>query len=191
MPGVTPKVHTRLLPYARRLEPRQPEAVDLVIIHCTELPDLETAREYGRHIHYHGTRTGNSGHFYIDRDGRIEAWVDPDRIAHHTRHYNKRSLGIELVNKGRWPDWLHSDLQAMTEPYPSAQIEALLWLLNDLPSTLTSLRWIAGHDQLDRAMVSASDSPHELVRRKRDPGHLFPWKRVLASSALTPFPDRG
>ena len=42
--------------------------VDLVVIHCTELPDLAIAREYGERV-LHDNGSGNSGHFYIDRDG--------------------------------------------------------------------------------------------------------------------------
>ena len=38
------------LSYEGRLQPRALEAVDLVVIHCTELPDLATAREYGERI---------------------------------------------------------------------------------------------------------------------------------------------
>ena len=102
------------LSYEGRLKRRLPDEIDLVVIHCTELPDLKTAREYGERIHHTSTRTGNSGHFYIDRDGSIESWIDPERIAHHTRGYNERSVGIELVNNGRWPDWFRSDNQVMT-----------------------------------------------------------------------------
>ena len=41
----TPQVFA--LPYESRLEQRPLSQVDLVVIHCTELPDLATAREYG------------------------------------------------------------------------------------------------------------------------------------------------
>src|SRR5690349_2752205 len=115
----------RPLPYADRLAPRAPADIDLVVVHCTELPDLAMAREYGERVHY-DAGTGNSGHLYIDRDGRVERWVPYDRVAHHCRGYNPRSIGIELVNTGRWPDWFDSRRQAMTEPYPEAQIDALI-----------------------------------------------------------------
>ena len=58
------------LPYEERLEPRQLADIDLVVIHCTELPDLAMAREYGERLHYE-VGTGNSGHYYIDRDGAV------------------------------------------------------------------------------------------------------------------------
>ena len=103
------------LPYESRLAERPLSQVDLVVIHCTELPDLATAREYGERVLY-DSGTGNSGHYYIDRDGSVHVFVRPGRVAHHVRGYNERSVGIELVNAGRYPHWLDSRHQAMDEP---------------------------------------------------------------------------
>jgi N-acetylmuramoyl-L-alanine amidase len=175
------------LPYEGLLDPRGRAQIDLVVIHCTELPDLATAREYGERVLYpQGERvgTGNSGHYYVDRDGSIHGFVQPERIAHHTRGYNPRSVGIELVNTGRYPDWLDSRHQAMDEPYTRAQIAALIALLNQLRAQLPQLRWIAGHEDLDTAQIPASDDPTRTVARKRDPGPLFPWPDVLARVPL-------
>lgn len=176
------------LPYERLLEPRPLAQVDLVVVHCTELPDLATAREYGERVLYPGSGTGNSGHWYIDRDGAVERWVDPARTAHHVRGFNPRSVGVELVNTGRWPHWLDARHQAMDEPYPEAQVAALVALLRALPRALPALRWIAGHEDLDRERVPASDDPSVQVFRKRDPGPMFPWQRVLAEAALQRLP---
>jgi N-acetylmuramoyl-L-alanine amidase len=177
------------LPYEGRLDPRPLSQVDLVVVHCTELPDLATAREYGERVLYPerddgSGGTGNSGHYYVDRDGACHRFVAPDRIAHHVRGYNPRSVGIELVNRGRWPDWLDSRRQAMDEPYPDAQVDALVALLQALRAELPALRYVAGHEDLDTAMVPASDDPAILVPRKRDPGPMFPWQRVLAQVDL-------
>lgn len=177
------------LPYATRLDERDPSVIDLVVIHCTELPDLATAREYGERIHYPASGTGNSGHFYIDRDGRTEAWVPMSRVAHHVRGRNGRSIGIELVNRGRFPDWYHSGHQEMTEAYCEAQLMALGALLDRLCRHLPALRWVAGHEQLDRERVPASDDPTLRVFRKRDPGPLFPWPRILAGTSLQRLPE--
>ena len=176
------------LPYEGLLESRPLAQVDLVVVHCTELPDLASAREFGERVLYPGSGTGNSGHWYIDRDGQVERWVDPSRIAHHVRGFNARSVGIELVNTGRWPHWLDSRHQAMAEPYPEPQLEALVALLRGLPADLPALRWIAGHEALDTTVVAASDDPALQVRRKRDPGPLFPWDRILAAVPLQPLP---
>jgi N-acetylmuramoyl-L-alanine amidase len=172
------------LPYEDRLEPRPLSDVDLVVVHCTELPDLDTAREFGERILYPGSATGNSGHWYIDRDGDTVRYVRPERIAHHVRGYNARAIGVELVNRGRWPDWLDSRRQSFDEPYPDVQVDALLRLLEDLQSSLPALRWIAGHEDLDTASAPASDDPAVRVPRKRDPGPLFPWPRVMAATTL-------
>lgn len=177
-------VHDLPLPYVERLQERRIEDIDLVVIHCTELPDLALARAYGERVLYADTGTGASGHWYIERDGRIHRWVPSARIANHTRGYNPRSVGIELVNTGRYPDWFRHDNQVMTEPYPESQVAALLALLAAMKAELPNLRHIAGHEDLDLARVPASDRPELEVPRKRDPGPMFPWARVLAASGL-------
>lgn len=181
-------MHTLPLSYVDRLAPRDTADIDLVVVHCTELPDLATAREYGERVMHPDSGTGNSGHFYIDRDGSVHAWVPVERVAHHVRGWNPRSIGIELVNRGRFPDWLDSRHQAMDEPYPDAQVDALVALLQRLAAELPSLRFVAGHEDLDTERVAASDDPALRVPRKRDPGPLFPWPRVLASVPLTRLP---
>jgi len=182
-----PHIHIDHLPYVPHLAPRPLDAIDLVVIHCTELPDLATARAYGEQVLYPDSGTGNSGHWYLDRDGRIIEYVPPERIAHHVRGHNPRSVGIELVNRGRWPDWLDSRRQTPDEAYPSAQIAALRALLQHLETALPGLRQIAGHEDLDTERVPASDNPTLFVRRKRDPGPLFPWGEVLRGMGLKRF----
>jgi len=172
------------LAYVSRLETRPEGALDLVVIHCTELPDLATARVYGQRICYPESKTGNSGHFYIERNGHTEQWVPVDRVAHHVRGHNVRSIGIELVNTGRFPDWLHSARQAMPEPYPPRQISSLVKLLQYLCREHRSLQWIAGHEDLDRRKVPSTDKPGRLVQRKMDPGPNFPWTTVLGQVGL-------
>lgn len=171
------------LPYVEQLEQRRLEQVELVVIHCTELPDLAAARTAGERVLY-PSGTGNSGHFYIDRAGQVHVWVPPERIAHHVRGHNARSVGIELVNTGRYPDWLASHSQRMTEPYSAEQIQALRALLANLQTQLPRLREIAGHEDLDTDQVAASDDPAQLVFRKRDPGPLFPWGDALRGLRL-------
>ena len=56
-PPTDPGIRPWPLPYAARLESRDPAHVDLVVIHCTELPDLPLAREYGERVLY-DTGTG-------------------------------------------------------------------------------------------------------------------------------------
>lgn len=174
-----PPVEIDPLPYEQTLDARPLSQIDLVVVHCTETPTLESAREFGERVLYEGSGTGNSGHYYIDRDGRVLLYVRPDRIAHHVRGYNPRSIGIELVNTGRYPHWRDSKHQAMDEPYPEAQIAALIALLAHLQAQFPSVKFIAGHEDLDREMESAMDDPAVQVPRKRDPGPLFPWARIM------------
>lgn len=167
-----------------RLETREVNEIDLLVLHCTELPGLGDARRYGENVIYPDSGTGNSGHFYIDRDGRVEQWVSTTRIAHHVRSYNERSIGIELVNSGRYPDWYHTGHQRMGEPYTTAQIDALNSLIGHLERTCPALKFITGHEELDRQEIPSSDEPGVLIRRKMDPGPLFPWNDVLAVTLL-------
>ena len=173
------------MPYADRLDQRDLAEIDLLVIHCTELPDLESAREYGERIHHEESQTGNSGHYYIEKDGSLHCWVETDRVAHHVISYNHRSIGIELLNKGRWPDWFNSNNQVMTDPYPEDQIASLIHLIRHLQANIPALKFISGHENLDESIIAASDAPTKLIRRKLDPGPLFPWPQVLKQTGLT------
>jgi len=184
LPQAALSIHERPLRYVERLDRRSLSQIDLLIVHATELPTLEMARNFGEKIRYASSGSGNSGHFYIDRDGAIEQFVPLERVAHHIRGYNGRSVGVELVNTGRYPHWYRLDHQRITEPYPNAQIEALVNLCNQLSLQIPTLSWIAGHDELDISEVAAEDSPETLIRRKVDPGAHFPWSQVLGSSKL-------
>ena len=179
-----PPVEIDPLPYEQKLDARPLSQIDLVVVHCTETPTLASAREFGERVLYEASGTGNSGHYYLDRDGRVLLYVRPDRVAHHVRGHNPRSIGIELVNTGRYPHWRDSKHQAMDEPYPEAQIAALIALLAHLQAQFPSVKFIAGHEDLDREMEQALDDPTVQVPRKRDPGPLFPWDAVLAGCGL-------
>lgn len=185
-----PEIIQRLLSYNNYLQARALDAIEQAVIHATELPDLVMAREYGDRIHYPESGTGNSGHFYIDRDGSVEQWVKLDRIAHHVAGHNERSVGIELVNRGRYPDWLDSRHQVWPETCPAEQIAALIGLLVALKKELPNLKFIAGHDELDTRKVPASDNPDIRVARKLDPGPDFPWTEVVAGCSLERLPGQ-
>lgn len=171
------------LPYELKLEARPRAQIDLVVIHCTELPTLDDARRAGERILY-PSGTGNSGHYYIDRDGSVHVYVRPERIAHHVRGHNARAVGIELVNTGRYPHWLARDSQRMDEPYTPAQIASLIALLASLQRDLPALKYIAGHEDLDTTREPASDDARVQVPRKMDPGPMFPWDDVLRATPL-------
>src|SRR3972149_1333212 len=95
---------------------------NFVIIHATS---NDTAEQALRTLTDPVRRV--SAHYLIGRDGRIYQLVDERARAWHageskwgaTTDLNSVSLGIELDNNG-------------DEPFPDAQISALLTLLNDL-----------------------------------------------------------
>jgi N-acetylmuramoyl-L-alanine amidase len=177
-------IHDWPLSYESRLDRRRLDVIDLVVIHCTELPDMAMTREFGERIRYAGNQTGNSGHYYIDTDGTVYRFVADDRIAHHTHGHNARSIGIEVANIGRYPHWNDSRHQTFTVPYTQPQIDALLALLRQLRTHIPSLRHIAGHEDLDRRLEPASDDPTIMLPRRQDPGPLFPWGEVVPASGL-------
>ncbi|MCP5050646.1 MAG: N-acetylmuramoyl-L-alanine amidase [bacterium] len=173
------KIAETLLPYNQNLEKRDTGSIDMIVVHCTELPDLEEAREYGERILYQKSRTGNSGHFYIDKDGTIYRYVEDNRVAHHTKGYNGASIGIEIVNAGRYPNWFHSKKQVPSEKYTDAQVRTTIALINHLKRKYPGISKLKRHSDLDKRTMPSKDSPTIRIRRKIDPGPLFPWNKVL------------
>jgi N-acetylmuramoyl-L-alanine amidase len=125
-------------------------------------------------IHYTSDRTAEeslrtltspvlevSAHYLVGRDGRIYQLVDERARAWHAgvsrwggdTDINSSSIGIELDNDGK-------------QPFPGAQIDALLRLLADLRERYR----IPAANVLGHSDVAP--------RRKVDPGRLFPWKRL-------------
>jgi len=102
-----------------------------------------------------------SAHYLIGRDGTIMQLVDERARAWHAgaskwgadTDLNSASLGIELDNNGR-------------EPFPDAQISALLRLLADIKERYS----IPVANFLGHADVAP--------RRKTDPSRYFPWKTL-------------
>jgi N-acetylmuramoyl-L-alanine amidase len=102
-----------------------------------------------------------STHYLIGRDGTIYQLVDERARAWHAGEsqwgadtdLNSSSLGIELDNNG-------------DEPFPDAQISALLALLRDI-----ELRY---QIPLENFLGHADIAP----QRKADPSRYFPWKTL-------------
>ena len=123
--------------------------------------------------------TGASGHYYIDRDGNMEQYVPDDRIANHTVGWNNKTLSIELVNEGRFPEHYQSDQQKTIHFYPQKQIDTLVELLTEFKRRYPTIKYVQGHEDLDRRKVPSTDDPTIFVERKMDPGNTFPWVEVL------------
>lgn len=163
------------LPFCDELPSRPDTSIDTVILHCTELPTLEQSFAVAEQDRLH-----RSGHLYIDRDGSIYRLVPEDRVARHTRGWNERSIGIELINRGRYAEWFDSRRQVPTEGYPAPQIDALKNILGYLRVRFPSLSKLLRHSDVDLREVPSSDNPDVLVRRRIDPGPLFPWNETLS-----------
>lgn len=169
-----------LLPWHDLLEVQPPDAVSLVVLHCTEQPTLQAAREEALAAWEREQGTSVAAHYYVDRDGTTYRYVEDDRVTHHVFGYNHRAIGVELVNDGRYPHWFRSDHQDPTDPYTRPQLEAVAALVTDLAERHAGIRRIARHADLDRRMVRAHDDPTRWVRRRIDPGPQFPWEWLLA-----------
>ena len=159
---------------ARRTGNPRTQAIDMVVIHSTGGPTCDdatgkpiwvkagTLAEDMRQIEAH-PKLGI--HYMIDRDGTLRASVPEDEVANHVFHYSGRSIGIELVNDGDGRD-----------PFPKAQLDALVKLLRDIKQRRGITRdSIKRHSDLDHAPLSCDRAQ----RRKVDPGAAFPYKAVL------------
>jgi N-acetylmuramoyl-L-alanine amidase len=133
-------------------------------------------------IHYTGMKTAEealerlcdptsevSAHYTIDEDGTLYRHVDPHKRAWHAgvskwgdlSNFNDFSIGIELVNPGHEHGY---------RPFPDIQIETLIKLIKDL------YRQFPIHPEL---VLGHSDIAPD---RKKDPGELFPWDRLIAEN---------
>lgn len=140
----------------------------LIVLHGTEQDSVEESLLT--------LRTRNSGgrvsaHYLVGRDGALYQLVADQHRAWHAgggrwgtiTDVNSASIGIELDNNG-------------VDPFPAAQMAALIRLLDDLCARLDIPR--------TQVIAHADMAP----TRKRDPGRLFPWKQ-LAEAGLGRWPD--
>jgi N-acetyl-anhydromuramyl-L-alanine amidase AmpD len=150
------------------------QAIDMVVIHSTGGPTCDA--KTGKPV-WIGAGTlednirqieadRNLGiHYMIDRDGTLRASVPEEQMAHHVFHYSGRSIAIELINNGDGRD-----------PFPEAQLAALVKLLRDITQRRGITRnGIKRHSDLDHALMSCDKTQ----RRKVDPGAAFPFNSVL------------
>jgi len=147
-------------------------AVDLLVLHYTELPlkeSLEILSDDKREKRV-------SAHYVLAEDGTAYRLVPEDRVAWHAgqSHWrgrealNATSIGIEIVN-------LHGD----RHDYPPRQIAALIELCRAV---------LARHPAIvPQNVVGHSDIAPQ---RKIDPGLRFPWKTLAdAGIGLCPKSD--
>lgn len=167
--------------HALRTGPPRTERIDMVVIHSTGGPtcDLRTGlpiwvgagtlEDNLRQIEAHPTL---GIHHMIDRDGTARASVPEDQLAHHVFRYSGRSIAIELVNDGDGID-----------PFPAAQLDALVALLREIQQRHGLARdGVRRHSDLDAGSMACDRSR----RRKVDPGTAYPHETILDRAFRSP-----
>lgn len=137
--------------------------VSMIVLHYTVIPTCEES--LARLSDSTNEAGGVSAHYLVDRDGTLYRLVDESKRAWHAGlgswagldDINSRSIGIEIVNIGLTED-------GKREPFPNAQIEAVIKLCKDIQSRYP-IKYVLGHSDV-------------APQRKQDPGEAFPWKRL-------------
>ena len=126
-------------------------------------------------------------HYLVDRDGQIFCFIPEDRSAWHagygtwlddekyTNKMNKYSIGSELMGMGTYEEmsgylhkWQYKKIPQEDLGFTDAQYEALADLVADV---------CRRHEiPLDRDHIIGHD---EFSPKKRDPGELFDWSRII------------
>ena len=125
-----------------------------------------------------------SAHYLLSDETppRIYRLVDESRRAWHSgpsawkghRMLNASSIGIEIVHPGFT---LGPDKQRIYLPFPEAQMQALIPLIQDI---------VKRHDiRPERILGHGEVTPSY----KEDPGPTFPWKRLSELGITPPWPD--
>lgn len=107
-------------------------------------------------------------HYIVDRDGKIAKSINEDRVAWHANDYNRRSIGIELVNNG---DGI--------ELYPEKQVDALADLTEQIRARhkRINISNVVRHSDIDSRTFFCGGKRVDL---KQDPGPLFPYDGFLS-----------
>jgi N-acetylmuramoyl-L-alanine amidase len=127
-----------------------------------------------------------SAHYLLSDETppRVFRLVDESRRAWHSgvsgwkghRLLNASSIGIEIVHPGYKPG-PGPDRQRIYQPFPEAQIDALIPLVRDI---------VQRHQiRPDRVLAHGEVTP----AYKEDPGPTFPWARLAAAGLVPPLPD--
>jgi N-acetylmuramoyl-L-alanine amidase len=135
----------------------------MIVLHYTVIPTCEEALV--RLSETTNSAGKVSAHYLVDRDGSTYNLVNESKRAWHAGlgswagldDINSRSIGIEIVNVGLTED-------GKREPFPMAQIDAVIKLCKDIQSRYP-IKYVLGHSDV-------------APLRKQDPGEAFPWKKL-------------
>jgi N-acetyl-anhydromuramyl-L-alanine amidase AmpD len=164
-----------LVPVAARERGPERSTISEIIIHATGGPSCRGGRvvfsDPGtiERMRLFFARSATLGiHYIIERDGRIARGVPENQVAVHTMDNNEASIGIELINRGDG-----------SEPFPEPQVRALATLVVDIMRRRgLGLEALKRHSDIDHSTFTCAG---RLVRRKQDPGPVFPWDSFLLS----------
>ena len=119
----------------------------------------------------------------LEGRGEVDIHEIQNRVENHLMASDDKAIARAYI------EYRHDRDQAREARGRLAQeirglVEQTNALLGELAARLPALRHIAGHEDLDRERVPASDDPAVQVHRKLDPGPRFPWTRVLSEVPL-------
>ncbi|MET0365185.1 MAG: N-acetylmuramoyl-L-alanine amidase [Sphingobium sp.] len=146
--------------------------ITMIVLHYTGMPDAPSAIQW-----LANPASKVSAHYVVTEDGNVVRMVDEAKRAWHAgrSHWrgmddiNSASIGIEIVNPGH--EWGY-------RPFPDAQIDALIPLVNDIMQRHRITRGnVVGHSDI-------------APTRKLDPGELFPWAKLARLRLALPRPTR-
>ena len=133
---------------------------DILLLHYTGMKTTQAALE---RLCDPGPRV--SSHYLLFEDGRIIQLVPEARRAYHagtsswegTSDINSRSIGIEIGNQGH---------DFGCPEFPEPQVAAVIALCRDIVARWSIAPW--------HVLAHSDVAPN----RKRDPGEVFPWRRL-------------
>lgn len=162
---------------------RAQEEIDLIVIHTIGGPTCRNGAVYftpanGSAVFWRNwflDETGKSIHYIVGREGDIAQQRPELRTAGHVsfggivQFVNRRSIGVELVNRGDG-----------VEPFPETQLAATQALVAEIAARYgLGPEALVTHAALDDRMQA--DCGGVPLRRNLDPGPLFPLEDVRAA----------
>ncbi len=153
-----------MFPAATKYFNERKSAIDMLLIHGTEVDDAKTRAILSGQTAYEA-----SAHYYIDDKGRITQYLDESARAWHagkgywagSEDTNSRSVGIELLAISH-----DGKFKGEETVYTDAQIDALVQLSKEITSR---------HNIPAAHVLGHTDTA---PFRKFDPGPKFPWVKL-------------
>ncbi len=153
------------------IKTRSNKSITFIVIHYT---GMQSERESIKRLI--NPKSKVSCHYLINRKGKVFNMVKEHKVAWHAgksmwkqyKNLNKKSVGIELVNKGHAYGY---------QSYTKQQIRMLIRLCKKLKRKYRiKNKFILGHSDI-------------APLRKIDPGEKFPW-RYLSSKGIGIYPKK-